>query len=120
MPYLCVLGVAYKNKGEYDLAIDYYERALKIQVASLGEEHPDVASSYSNLGLAYDSKGNYDKAIDYHKRALKIRVASLGENHPDVASSYDNLGLAYDSKGEYDKAIDYQIGRHTSELQSPQ
>ena len=38
--YLCVLGIAYDSKGEYDKAIDYYERALKITVASLGEDHP--------------------------------------------------------------------------------
>ena len=103
--YLCVLGIAHNSKGEYDKAIDFYKRALKIEVASLGEDHPNVATSYNNLGSAYGIKGDNDLAINYYERALKIRVASLGEDHPDVAFSYNNLGVAYNSKGEYDKAI---------------
>ena len=85
------LGLAYKNKGEYDLAIDYYERDLTIIVASLGKDHPDVASSYNNLGNAYANKGEYDKAIDYYERGLKITVASLGEDHPDVTGFFSSL-----------------------------
>ena len=50
---ICALGCAlcrYKNQGKHDKAIEFYEKALSIKIKVLGEEHPDVAISYSNLG----------------------------------------------------------------------
>jgi hypothetical protein len=41
----------YQNQGKLDKAIEFGEKALSIQIKVLGEEHPDVASSYNNLGL---------------------------------------------------------------------
>ena len=101
------LGLAYHNKGEYDKAIEYYQKAIAIDKKFYGEEHPEIAIDYNNLGLAYRNKGEYDKAIDYYQKALAIDKKFYGEEHPDIAIDYNNLGAAYDSKGEYDKAIDY-------------
>ena len=41
-------------------------KSLKIQIAALDENHPDVGTSYKNLCLAYDSKRDYDQAFEYH------------------------------------------------------
>ena len=101
------LGVAYGNKGDYDRAIEYYQKALKIDLKKLDPEHPEVAIRYNNLGLAYGNKGDYDRAIEYYQKALKIALKKLGPEHPKVAISYNNLGLAYRSKGDYDRAIEY-------------
>jgi hypothetical protein len=52
---MCTLGGAlcrYQNQGKLDKAIEFGEKALAIRIKVLGEEHPDVAMSYSNLGLA--------------------------------------------------------------------
>ncbi|MGC1122969.1 MAG: tetratricopeptide repeat protein, partial [Candidatus Methanofastidiosia archaeon] len=81
--------------GEARKAIDYYEKALKIDLAIYGENHPDVARDYNNLGLAWYALGDSRKAIDYYEKALKIDVGIYGENHPDVARDYNNLGLAW-------------------------
>jgi tetratricopeptide (TPR) repeat protein len=64
----------------------------------LGEEHPDIATYYSNLGIAYAGKGEYDKAISYYEKALAIGKKFLGEEHPDIATYYSNLGIAYAAK----------------------
>ncbi|ETO12773.1 hypothetical protein RFI_24603, partial [Reticulomyxa filosa] len=37
--------------GQYDVAIQYYEKVLQIQLKRLGRRHIDVASSYYYLGL---------------------------------------------------------------------
>ena len=66
------LGAAYDSKGDYDEAIEYFQKALKINLKMLGPEHPDVAVIYNNLGLAYTGKGEYIKAIEYLQKALKI------------------------------------------------
>ena len=101
------LGLAYDSKGDYDKAIEYYQKALKINLKKPGPEHPDVARNYNNMGEAYREKGDYDKAIEYYQKSLKINLKKLEPEHPDVAFNYNNLGLAYDSKGDYDKAIEY-------------
>ena len=101
------LGTAYGSKGNYDKAIEYHRKALKIDLKKLGPEHPNVAIMYNNLGRAYGSKGNYDKAIKYYRKALKIDLKKLGPEHPNVATWYSNLGSAYIHKGNYDKAIKY-------------
>jgi tetratricopeptide (TPR) repeat protein len=93
--------------GEYDKAIEYYEKSLKIQLVTLGENHPSTATTYNNIGSAWKSKGEYDKAIEYYEKSLKIQLATLGENHPDTATTYNNIGSAWKSKGKYDKAIEY-------------
>ncbi len=101
------LGNAYVSKGDYDRAIEYYNKVLKISLKTLGSEHPHVADVYNNLGLAYSDKGNHDRAIEYYNKALKIHLKTLGPEHPHVADVYNNLGNAYMSKGDYDRAIEY-------------
>ena len=57
------LGLAYEQRGNYDRAIEYYQKALKIDLKKLGSEHPEVAIRYNNLGWAYQLRGDYDRAI---------------------------------------------------------
>jgi tetratricopeptide (TPR) repeat protein len=38
------LGAAWKAKGNYDKAIEYYENALKSDLNNYGEDHPNVAT----------------------------------------------------------------------------
>jgi tetratricopeptide (TPR) repeat protein len=54
------LGLAYDNKGEYDKALEYYEKDLAISIKTLGAEHPAVATSYNNIAGAYVNKGEHE------------------------------------------------------------
>ena len=40
-------------KGEYDKALEHYQKALAIQLKKLGPEHPSVATSYNNIGAVH-------------------------------------------------------------------
>jgi len=84
------MGIALKDKGELDAAIDSYKQALKIK--------PDYAEAHSNMGIALQEKGELDAAIDSYKQALKIK--------PDYAEAHSNMGIALKDKGELDAAID--------------
>jgi len=103
------LGLAYYNKGEYDKALEYYEKDLAISIKTLGAEHPAVATSYNNIGSAYDNKGEYDKAIGYYEKDLAISIKKLGAEHPAVATSYGNIAKAYYNKGDKEKAMAYLL-----------
>jgi tetratricopeptide (TPR) repeat protein len=67
--------------------------SLKIRLDTLGENHPDVATSYYNIAIVYNSKGDYDNALDYFNKALTIYKSALGDSHPDVADTRNNVKL---------------------------
>ena len=46
------LGAAWWNKGDYDKAIDYYEKALKVMKRFLGTQHPSTIIIINNLKKA--------------------------------------------------------------------
>ncbi len=75
------LGGVYDDKGEYDLALEYYFKCLKIRETKLGNEHVDTARSYNNIGLVYDNKGEYNLALEYYFKSLKIKKIKLGNDH---------------------------------------
>ncbi len=84
------MGVALKDKGDLEAAIDSYKHALKIM--------PDYADAYNNMGVALKDKGDLEAAIDSYKHALKIM--------PDYANAYNNMGNALKEKGDLEAAID--------------
>ena len=52
------LGVALKQQGDYDRALEYYEKDLAVKLATLGPDHPRTAITYNAIGQAWGSKGN--------------------------------------------------------------
>ena len=86
--------------GRLGMAPSVCEKALTIRKKILGEDHADVATSYSNLALVYNRLGQYNQAKDLHEKALTIRKKIFGEDHANLASSYNNLALVYYSLGE--------------------
>jgi tetratricopeptide (TPR) repeat protein len=61
----------------------------------LGDEHPDVATSFNNLAVLYYAQGRYSEAEPLYQQALALRQNLLGDEHPDVATSFNNLALLY-------------------------
>jgi tetratricopeptide (TPR) repeat protein/tRNA A-37 threonylcarbamoyl transferase component Bud32 len=85
------LAFALKATGQFDEAIDCYERAIQIDAR--------YAPAHSNLGVALNAKGKPDKAIDCFRRAIEI--------DPGLAHAHNNLGNALRAKGDLVKAIDH-------------
>jgi tetratricopeptide (TPR) repeat protein len=85
------LGTVYADKGEWDLAIEYHEKGMKIFEA-LGDRY-GLASTYHNLGNVYAKKGEWDIAIGYYEKSMKIKEA-LGDRH-GVGTTLANIGKTY-------------------------
>ena len=66
-------------------------RALEIDVAALGKQHPTVAIRLNNLAQMLKNTNRIEEAEPLMRRALEIDVAAFGEQHPNVATSLSNL-----------------------------
>ncbi len=82
-------GSAYHDKGDLDLAIADYTKAIEI--------NPLDVEGYINRGAAYISKNQLDLAISDYNKSIEI--------NPGYAEAYNNRGLVYMSKGQLDQAI---------------
>jgi tetratricopeptide (TPR) repeat protein len=101
------LGVVLQAKGDLDGALQYMQRALKIDETVYGPDHPEVAKNANNIGQILQDKGDLDGALQYAQRALKIDETVYGPNHPLVAIYANNIGQILKAKGDLDGALQY-------------
>ena len=87
--YLTHRGNRDAKEGNYDSAIKFYDKVLKI--------NPYNSDIYYNRGLAWAYKGDLQNAISDYTKALEIKK--------DFKNAYHNRGLIYNKKGNYDLAI---------------
>ncbi|XP_022789784.1 tetratricopeptide repeat protein 28-like isoform X2 [Stylophora pistillata] len=103
----CKLGIFYQGLGDFERAIQYYERHLKI-AKELGDKTGE-GNGYQNLGNAYFYLRDFETAIQYHECHLKT-AKEVGDKAGE-GNSYGNLGNAYHSQGDIERAIQYHA-RH--------
>jgi serine phosphatase RsbU (regulator of sigma subunit) len=92
---LNVMGLIYKNQGNYPEALKNQFAALKIREA-IGDKK-GIASSRNGIGLIYFNQGNYAEALKNHLSALKIREV-IGDKE-GVGYSNSNIGIVYQAQG---------------------
>jgi len=73
------LGTAYYTMGQFERAIEHYQRALSVARA-LGDQ-PGQAKRLGNLGLAYRAAGQVDRA----REALQLALGIFQELHSPYA-----------------------------------
>lgn len=101
------IGLVYDNQGEYDKALEYYERAHSIRQKVHGNNDPTLATTYNNIGSIYDNQGDYSKALEYYQKARDIlRNTQKKDLRALLANIYNNIGLVYDNLEDYEKALE--------------
>jgi tetratricopeptide (TPR) repeat protein len=85
------LGVLFSAKAVYARADLLFRRALAIDEANLGKDHPTVATDLNNLAELLRATNRLGKAEPLFRCALAIDEASLGKDHPTVARDLNNL-----------------------------
>ena len=76
------------------------ERALAIDEAAYGPDHPAVATALNNLALILRDLGQPEAARPLQERALAIDEAAYGPDHPDVATDLNNLATILRDLGQ--------------------
>ena len=95
-----------EDLADYEKAIIYYQKALRIGEKTIGKEHPDYAIHLNNLASVYYLQGRYDEAIEKYEEALRIDEKTIGKEHPEYAKHLSNLANVYYLQGRYDEAIE--------------
>ncbi len=98
------LGFFEDLREAYGEAQGLYERALVINEAVFGREHPETATSMNNVAFVLSRQGRYGEAQGLYERALAIKESMLGREHPDTAVSVNNLAGVLASQGRYGEA----------------
>ncbi|CAM4832689.1 unnamed protein product [Rotaria magnacalcarata] len=132
-------GWFFTQRGEYDLAIEYCNRALSIVEKNSSNENTtiEIAMIHNTIGWSYYEKENYDRALFWCQKAAEIfkhcsytedskyvRVLrseqklqkSPSRNHVEYAEILTNIGCIYFKKNYFDEAISYcKISTNTLE-----
>jgi tetratricopeptide (TPR) repeat protein len=93
-------GAYLLGRAEFLQAKDLYERALAIDEAAFGPNHPDVAIDVNNLSLVLRELGDLAGARANLERSLAISEVALGPNHLDIAIRLSNLGVVLQELGD--------------------
>lgn len=96
----CVMGTIYRDKGEYEKAIEKYTRAIELD--------PDYVICTHLLGFAYlkigEGEKSYEKAIEKYTRAEEFLKKASGLDPAYAESRYD-LGQLYAVTGRDEEAV---------------
>ena len=93
-------------QGDYDKALEWYDKALVICEKKPEPEHFGAATLYNNIAGVYANQGDYNKALELYMKALGICEKELGTEHPETATVHSNIAGVYENQYKYDKALE--------------
>ena len=107
------IALVLNSQGKYPEALEMHQNVLRVRVAILGPDHPDVATTkvlrffkiffglmhvcllQNNIGAVYHAQGKFPEALEVWEEALRVRVATLGPEHLDVAKTYNKYDFFF-------------------------
>ena len=84
-----ICGTILTRLQQYDLAINSFQKALKIQ--------PKYVDAYNNLGILFKDQRDLESATECYRNALEIK--------PDHAEAHYNLGAVSEIQNDLEGAI---------------
>ena len=102
------LGILYKNLGQYDVSIGFYDAAESIYSKGNFADKNLLGNIYGNKVNIYLTKGDFQKALEYCEKALRFVNESSSVDHANqqsAATLYLNAGIIYFQLNSFDNAI---------------
>ena len=91
------LGLLLKSKCLFRQAEALYRRALAIDEAAFGADHPEVAIDLNNLASLLWATNRLAETEPLMRRVVAIFEQALGPDHPNVATALNNLAQLLDA-----------------------
>jgi tetratricopeptide (TPR) repeat protein len=98
------LGMLSSRAGFLSEAIDYYEKALTIQI-EVGCDQVQIATSQVLIGSVHYQLGDWERALKMQHEALDVLMEELGTDHQTVAATLFQIGIIHASLCQFDLAM---------------
>jgi serine/threonine-protein kinase len=98
------LATAQLMNGDLKAAEANFNESLRIDIADLGEEHPETLSARENLGNLYFRSKRYDETLKTLDVVLALRRKALGADAEPVGRTLANIGTVSKEAGRLDEA----------------
>ena len=95
-----ILGDAYRTKGIYAKALDYYEKSF--QLAKSTNDLNTLALNQNRIGMIYLNQSNYPEALSRFYASLK--AAEAIQNNNLVGAILNNIGIVQLYQGNFTEA----------------
>lgn len=96
-------GYLFDDIGNYELALDYYTKSLKINEKI--HDTIGISKAYNNIGTIYMVQKKYLIAKDYFFKSLTIKKLLGDELQLSIA--YNNIGGLFEFQNKLDSALYY-------------
>ncbi|MBT2520037.1 tetratricopeptide repeat protein [Arthrobacter sp. ISL-28] len=101
---LNALGILAKDRGRYEEAATYYNRALKLLAAKVGGNAPDMASLFHNLAGLNHVQGQFVQAEEPARKAVRLRRAARPPDPVGLAADLSVLGAVLAGQERFNEA----------------
>jgi len=93
--------------GDFDAAIEWGLRALKVQMKLLKTDDPALADAYADMGNKYYMHKENPTALLYLNKALEIYGKSPKTDPLKIANTYELIASIFINLGDYEKSLIY-------------
>lgn len=100
---LNTLGAINLLQGNYEVAMKYYQNALKINSEIYNLD--GISRNLNNIAIIHNRQKDFDKALEYNLKALDINLKL--KNNELIANSYNNVGNVYSNKSNDNKSLEF-------------
>ena len=81
------IGGVYYSQGQYEQALEYYQKGLEIKIKVSGQDHPDVATSKYNIARLKKTQGDLEGARRLFLECEQIYLKAYGPDHSETVDA---------------------------------
>jgi len=78
------IAFVYSNTARHDMAIDYFNKELKILTKNYHSNHLDIAGAKKAMAICYYMQGDSAQALAYLIKVLDIQIYNFSHSHSTV------------------------------------
>ena len=98
------LAIVLQDTGRIEEAEPLMRRALQIDEATFGDQHPEVATVLNNLANLLKESDRIEEAEPMARRALEIAKTAFNDQHPTVATISISLAQILTKTSQFSEA----------------
>jgi len=105
---LMMLGKCYIEQQKYAEALDYLDKALRMNEQHIDKDHISNVNIITDLAFVYTKKTNYLTALKLYSKAISIIEKAPEDKKETLASLYLDVAKTHEALGDWKEAITFQ------------